>query len=74
MTPSPQQPPPAPPSPLQPAAWVQHLPARPPLDLPPALAGAARAQYQPLVDWLAARQVQLLLLGSRRDDLQLEVS
>ena len=48
-------------------------PSRVRLDVPPALAGAPHAQYQPLVNWLAARQVQLLLLGSRRADLRLEV-
>ncbi len=44
------------------------------LDVPPALAGAPRAQYQPLVDWLAQRHLRLLLLGSRRADVRLEVS
>ena len=49
-------------------------PSRVRLDVPPALASAPRAHYQPLVDWLGARQVRLLLLGSRRADLRLEVS
>lgn len=44
------------------------------IDVPPAMAHTAAQHSGPLLAWLRARHVQVLLLGSRRSDVRLEIS
>lgn len=51
----------------------QRQPTQVRIDVPPAMAQTAARHSAPLLAWLQARQLRVLMLGSRRADVRLEI-